>query len=189
FAARLRAHRRRIRAGAGLRQRVGGEPLAARELRQEALLLLLRSRQLDPERAKLLHREDQPARGADLGDLLDRDQRHPGARAGAAVLEYERRRLHTQLVDDEFPSLAVMPGDYACDRLLPYIRPGDAHADRLADPEPPAAGRVVDLDPCRLDAQRITRLPRPREVLAHVAAERARENLPERLVLVCIAAL
>jgi hypothetical protein len=85
----LRAHRRRIRPRPGLGQRVGRQPLAARELRQEALLLLLRTRELDPERAELLHGEDQAARRADLRDLLDRNEGHQRARAGAAVLVVE----------------------------------------------------------------------------------------------------
>ena len=53
------AHRRRVGAGARLGERVRGEPLAARELRQEALLLLVVAGELDPERAELLHGEDQ----------------------------------------------------------------------------------------------------------------------------------
>src|SRR2546421_819293 len=85
----LAAHRRRVRARARLRQRVGGQPLAARELRQEALLLVLGAGELDSQRAELLHGEDQAARGADLRDLLDRDERHQRARAGAPMLLVE----------------------------------------------------------------------------------------------------
>ncbi len=90
-APRLGAHRRRVRARAGLGQRVRGQPLAARKLRQEALLLLVRPGQLDPERAELLHGEDQAGRRADLRELLDRDEHHQRAGAGAAVLLLERQ--------------------------------------------------------------------------------------------------
>ena len=76
----------RVGAAPGLGQRVRGEPLAARELRQEALLLLLGAGELDPERAELLHGDDQPARRADLRDLFDRHERHQCARADSAVL-------------------------------------------------------------------------------------------------------
>ena len=69
-----------------LGQRVRGEPFAARELRQEPLLLLLGAGELDPERAELLDGDDQPARRADLRQLLDRHERHQRARADAAVL-------------------------------------------------------------------------------------------------------
>ena len=55
-AARLRPHRGRVGAGAGLGQRIRSEHLAAREPRQVAPLLLLVARQLERERAQLLHR-------------------------------------------------------------------------------------------------------------------------------------
>src|SRR5207248_478148 len=70
-AARLRAHRGRVGARARLRQRVGGEPLAAREARKEALLLLGGPGELERERPELLDRDDEAARGADLRELLD----------------------------------------------------------------------------------------------------------------------
>src|SRR5207245_4144358 len=97
LAQRRRAHRRRVRAGSRLRQRVGAEPLPGGELREIPLLLLLRPRQPEAERAELLHREDETARGADLRDLLDRDQREEGAGARAAEL----------LVEDEAEHLVV----------------------------------------------------------------------------------
>ena len=81
-----RPHRGGVGAGAGFGQRVRGQPLAGRELRQVALLLLLRARELEPERAELLHGEQQAARRADLRDLLDRDEREQRAGAGAAPL-------------------------------------------------------------------------------------------------------
>ena len=89
LAARGRPHRGRVGARAGLGQRVGAEPLAGGELRQVALLLLLRAGELQPERAELLHGEDQAAGRADLRDLLDRDEREQRAGAGAAPLLVE----------------------------------------------------------------------------------------------------
>src|SRR5438105_39494 len=91
LAPRLAAHRGRIRARARLRQRVGREPLAAREPRQPTLLLLVGARELDPERAQLLDGEEQTRRRADLRELLDRDEHHERARARAAVLLLERQ--------------------------------------------------------------------------------------------------
>src|SRR5438270_727504 len=82
-APRRRPHRGAVGAGAGLRQCVRAQPLAAREPRQVALLLLVGAGELGPERAELLHGEDQPARRADLRDLLDRDQREQRPRAEA----------------------------------------------------------------------------------------------------------
>ena len=53
-----RAHRAGVGAGAGSVERVRGQPLAAGQLRDEALLLLFCSREQDWQRAKLLHAED-----------------------------------------------------------------------------------------------------------------------------------
>src|SRR6266536_2326494 len=66
--------------------RIAAEPLAGRELRQVALLLLLAPRQLQPQRPQLLRGDDQSARGAHLGDLLDRHEREQRGRAQASVL-------------------------------------------------------------------------------------------------------
>jgi len=85
-AARGRAHGGAVGARAGLGERVRGEPLAGGESRQEPLFLLLGPGELDPERPELLHRDDQPARRADLGQLLDRHERHQRALADPAVL-------------------------------------------------------------------------------------------------------
>ncbi len=82
---RLRAHRGGIGAGAGLGQRVGGDPLAARDLRQETVLLLLGARKPKSERAQLLHGEDEPYRRIGLGDLLHRDEQHQRARVRPSV--------------------------------------------------------------------------------------------------------
>ena len=75
FAARTRPHRRGIGARARLGQRVGAKPFTGRQPRQPAGLLLRVARELQPQRTELLHGEDQPARRADLRDLLDRDER------------------------------------------------------------------------------------------------------------------
>src|SRR5205823_5619559 len=50
---------------------------------------LVRTVELDRERAELLDREDERARRAHLRDLLDRDERQQGARADAAMLLVE----------------------------------------------------------------------------------------------------
>ena len=86
----MRAHGGAVRAGPGLGERIRGQPLAGGELRQVALLLLLRAGELQPERAELLDGEDQAARRADLRDLLDRDEREQRAGAGPAPLLVEQ---------------------------------------------------------------------------------------------------
>ena len=88
---RNRAHRGGVGARARLGQRVRGEHLARRESRQPGRALLVRAAELEPERAELLHREDEPARGADLRDLLDRDEREQRSRPGAAVPPRRRK--------------------------------------------------------------------------------------------------
>ena len=84
-ARRRRAHRGRVGARAGLRQRVRAEPLAAREPREPALLLLLGAGELQAEGAEFLDGEDQAARRADLRDLLDRDEDEERAGTEPAV--------------------------------------------------------------------------------------------------------
>ena len=95
-----RPHRGGVGAGAGLGQRVGGQPLPGREPRQVALLLLLRAGELEPERAELLHGEQQAARRADLRDLLDRDEREQRAGAGAALLLVEEQPEQLVLAEE-----------------------------------------------------------------------------------------
>ena len=97
---RLGAHRRRVGARARLGQRVRGEPLSAREPRQEALLLLVRARELDAERAELLDGDDQAGRRADLRELLDRDEHHQRASARAAVLLLEGQAEELVLAEE-----------------------------------------------------------------------------------------
>src|SRR6266536_2532711 len=116
FARGLGAHRRRVGTRSGLRQRVRRKPFAAREARQEALLLLLRPGQFDPERAQLLDREDEPRRRADLRELLDRDQNHQRAGATAAVLLVERQAEELLLTEelDEIPGELGLLVDLGC---------------------------------------------------------------------------
>ena len=74
-----------VGARARLRQRIGGDPLAARHLRQEPLLLLLVPREPHREGAQLLHGEDEAHGRVGLGDLLDRDEEHQGPGRGPTV--------------------------------------------------------------------------------------------------------
>ena len=118
-----RPHRGRVGAGAGLRERVGGQPLAAREPRQVRLLLRLRAGELEPERAELLDREQEAARRADLRDLLDRDEREQRARARAAVLLVEEETEDLVLAEE----LDDVPGE-----LVRLVDLGRARGDALA---------------------------------------------------------
>ena len=68
--------------------------------------------------------------------------------------------------------------DHAGDRLRPCVRSRDPDAHRLTGPKPAAARRVVDLDPRRLDPERIARLPGPGKVLEHRTAERTGKIRP-----------
>src|SRR5436190_7127535 len=132
FEPRLGAHRGRVRSRPGLAQRIGRQPLAARELRQEALLLLLRAGELDPERAQLLHGEDQAASGADFRDLLDRDERHQRARACAAVhlVEHDPEDLVLAEELDDVPRELGALVDLGRPRRDPLAR---EVADQIAD--------------------------------------------------------
>ena len=66
------AHRRRVRAGLALGQRVADHRLAGGD-RRHVLLQLLRAGQDDRLRAELVHRRDERGRRARAGDLLDHD--------------------------------------------------------------------------------------------------------------------
>ena len=59
-----------------------------------------RARELQPERAELLDGEDQPARRADLRDLLDRDQREQRPGAGPAPLLVEEEAEDPVLAEE-----------------------------------------------------------------------------------------
>ena len=69
-----RAHARSVRTGTRLSQREGSQLLAGGQVRQPALLLLVRAAMHERQRAKLLHGRDQAAGRADLAELLDDEQ-------------------------------------------------------------------------------------------------------------------
>src|SRR5439155_7192495 len=93
------------------------------ELREITLLLLVAARELEPERAELLHREDQRRGGADLPDLLDRDQREERAGAEPAVLLVEEEAEDVVLAEQ----LDDVPGE-----LVGGVDLGSARRDPLA---------------------------------------------------------
>ena len=142
-APRLGPHRGRVRARAGLGERVGDQPLATRQPREVARLLLVRACELEPERAQLLDGQDQPGRRADLREFLDRDEHHQRAGAGAAVLLLERKPEQVVLAHQ----LDHVPGELGRPVDLGRAR-GHALARELAD-------EVADL--ALLGAQRIAR--------------------------------
>ncbi len=102
-----------------------------REPRQPALLLLVAAGELEPERAELLHREDQAARRADLRDLLDRDQREQRPGAEPAVLLGEEEPEDVVLAEqlDDVPRELVRRVDLGRARRDPLAR---ERADELA---------------------------------------------------------
>ena len=69
-----------------------------------------------------------------------------------------------------------MARDHAGDRFLAVVAVADPDADAVADPQPLAPPRVVDLDLDRPDGDELARLPRPREVGRGVAAETTGED-------------
>ena len=79
LAPRLGAHRGRVGARARLGQRVGGQPLAARQARQPALLLLVAAGELDPERARAPARRGS-GRSSRRPSTAPRSRRAPSAR-------------------------------------------------------------------------------------------------------------
>ncbi len=121
---RRRAHRRAIGARAGLGESVRGEPLTAREPRQESLLLLVRSRQFDPERTELLHRDDQPTRRADLRQLLDHHERQQRALANPAVglVEHDPEQVVVAKHLDDVPGELAALVDLGRPRRNPFTR-------------------------------------------------------------------
>ena len=127
-------HRGRIGARARLGQRVGGERVARGEPRQEPLLLLLVPGELERERAELLHGEDQPARRADLRDLLDRDDGLERARADAAVLLVGERGEDAVLAEelDDVPRELRGLVDLGRTRRDPLARQGPYEVADLA---------------------------------------------------------
>jgi len=103
------AHAAGIGAGLDLGERESRRPLAARELRQVALLQLLGPEQLDRERAELLHHQHQSGRRARLRQFLHRDVERQRARPGAAVLLVEREREDV-LLGQQLPQVVRVLG-------------------------------------------------------------------------------
>ena len=104
-------------------------PLAHRG--RPLLALARRAEARDRQRAEVLDHQDQRARRAGLGDLLDRDVEHQRPGAGAAVLGLERQAdevvLGEQLADvPRVLAARVDLGRARCDAL------GDDLADRVA---------------------------------------------------------
>ncbi len=95
-----------------------------RELRQVLRLLLLGAGELEPERAELLHREDERRRRADLPDLLDRDEREERAGAEPAVLLVEEEAEDVVLAEelDDVPRELVRLVDLGRARRDPLAR-------------------------------------------------------------------
>ena len=152
-----RPHRRGVGARPGLGQGVCGEPLARREPGQEALLLLLAARELDPERAELLHGEEEAARRAHLRDLLDDDQREqrPGPRAAEALLEEKAEEPVLPEELDDVPGKLVRRVDLGSTRRDPLARERTdelAHLELLVAQRLPGHGRslVPRLAPTRV---------------------------------------
>ena len=141
-------------------KRVGTQPLARRQPRQVALLLLARAGQLQTERAELLHGEDQAAGRAHLRDLLDRDQRHQRARAGSAPLLVEEQAEQLVLAEelDDVPRELVALVDLGRPRRDPLTRQGADELPELAL----FLGQHVPGHGLSLDASRVA-LRDPRE--------------------------
>ena len=122
------AHAAGVGAGGGLGERERAGPLAAREPRQDALLLLVGAEELDRQRAELLHHQHQGGRRARARDLLDGDVQHQRAGAGAAVLLVEGQAEEIVLGEQ----LAQVPGVLGL--LVDLLRPrGHARLHHFAD--------------------------------------------------------
>ena len=80
------AHRRGVRTGLALGERVAEHRVAGGERRQHLLLQLGRAGEDDRLRAELVHGGDQRGRGAGARDLLDHDAGRDRVGPGAAVL-------------------------------------------------------------------------------------------------------
>jgi hypothetical protein len=73
-----------------------------------------------------------------------------------------------------------VPGNHTGDSLAAVVAVADPDADAVADPQPLAPLCVVDVNVDRPDGNEFARLPRPRKVGFHVAAETTREDSLER---------
>ena len=132
--ARNGAHRRRVGARARLGECVRRQNLARRKAREPGRALLVGATELQPERAELLHCEDQPAGGADLRDLLDRDERKERPRTGAADLLVEEEPEDALVAEelDDVPRELVRRVDLRRARRNPLAGEGAHELAQLA---------------------------------------------------------
>src|SRR3954471_12364358 len=96
--------------------------------------------------------------------------------AHAVVVELQRAVVHAQLVRHELLAVAVVAGDDAGHGLRAGVAVADADAHSVADAQPLAAARVVDVDRHRAHGHQLALLPRPGEVAGGVAARAAGED-------------
>src|SRR5439155_19201878 len=108
--------------------------------------------------------------------------------ATVAELPFERRFVSLDEFGVELAAGTVVARDDARHRFLRLHRSRDAHDGLVARAEPPASGRVVDLDPARADCLGRRRLAHPR-LAQEVAAKPPEEDLLERRPLPVVAAL
>src|SRR5579859_3108310 len=97
--------------------------------------------------------------------------------ADAAIAERELGVFDYELVGDELLSFLFVPGDHARHGLRALVAVTDAHAHVVANPQPLAPLRVIDVELHRANRAQVARLPRPREVALGVASEAAREDV------------
>ncbi len=109
--------------------------------RQEALLLLVGAEQPDRQRAELLDHQDQRARGARLGDLLDRHLQHQRAGAGAAVLLLERQPEDVVLAEQLADVPRVLAGAVDLGRARARSALDDRRGSCRGSPGAPAGPR------------------------------------------------
>src|SRR4051794_24784398 len=95
-------------------------------------------------------------------------------------MEVQRAVVHAELVADELFPVALVTGDDAGHGFEPGMTIADPDADAIADPQPLAAARVIDVDGDRPHRHELARLPRPREVADRVAAAAAGEDVLQR---------
>jgi hypothetical protein len=124
LAAGRRPHRSGVGARAGLRERIGRQPLARGQLREVPLLLLVGAGELEAERAELLHGEDERRGRADLPHLLDSDQREERSGAEPAVFLGEEEAEDVVLAEelDHVPGELVGGVDLGGPRRDPLAR-------------------------------------------------------------------
>src|SRR3954471_3476409 len=113
-----------------------------------------------------------------------RERRLVAAAPAEGVLD--RGGARALLVDVDLEALLVVPRDNAGDRLLIGDRLGDPHRHVFADPEPPLARRVVDLDRRHLHARGAAGLERPGELLERRAPGLTRVDGLERGALAVV---